>query len=1188
FGDAVTNIGSYAFYKCDLAGRLVIPDSVRNVGEFAFYECNDVTGLTLSGAMTEINTCAFFGFDACRGTLVVPGAVTNIGLQAFTRCGMDSLVLGANVERIGGAAFAACPNLAGTLTIPNAVRSIDKWAFLGCDRLTGTLAIPDSVEEIGERAFMSCGGLEGLSLGNSVTNVGEYAFYECFELTGTLKLSESLQTIGDYAFARCFRLTGELVIPDAVRTIGEGAFGMCVSLSVLDLGTGVTDIGDIAFYECLSLIGTLVIPDSVKDIGYSAFAACEKISGLSLGNSVTNIGVAAFSALGKLVGTLDIPDSVANIGHLAFSGSCLSEVSMPSTGVRIGDFVFVSSMHLATVHYRGGYPDDSEGGMGNLYWLCDNVTSTVTHENVAAWDAPRAGGVEGGSIEAGAATWKGRPIRCADHHFIGVSGDWHFEDAGKAVITNAAGWKFAVRDFGGGTLGVTNCVATPAATSPLDFSGAVEDGYAIVSIGNNSPSPGTEIFHNGQSLRVGRIAFPTTLTNIGDRAFQNCSNLVGRVDIPDAVTYVGYCAFADCPIAFLRLGEGVVTIGNFAFSRCALTGTLYLPDSVKYLNRFVFEHTQITEISMPSTGVAIDDCAFTSQPQLRAVIFRGGYPASVSGTDMYWGTSDVTSYVTSASVADWNANIHPPTPGTIEAHNETWQGRPIRCHNTWRFEGAGHSVITNATGWKFAVTDTGSGFLQITECIATPGVPSALDLSGPIEGGCTILHIGEGRRLFDDDQRFRVTSLALPTTVTNIDNAAFLSCFDLAGTIDIPGSVKTIGELAFGDVILATRLKLGEGVTDIGDGAFAYCASLSGTLTIPDTVKTIGAAAFANCFLLGALDLGGGVANIDDGAFFHCYGLAGTLAIPNTVTNIGEEAFSHCFTLGGLTLGNSVTNIGPYAFYGCTGLSGTLDFPDSVRIIENYAFHNCNSLGGLTFGSGVAAIGSGAFGLCTRIEGTLALPGGLLFIGIDAFADTRAKRIIVKSAPRIGQNAFHTASPNLKAVYFDNYAPFLQAKKLYDPHGNVTTYVSSDPTYLPLWNADPDVTGGPIENGKAIWLTRPIRCGAYDTETGEATYTVSEWITIGDFAAADDIELTWIGGQVDFDNPVYAIHVYDTLALPGPAPRVFTGDEPGVTTGSLFAIPHPTHWMILPKTAVGPGDAKFFRLRATGTKTVNE
>ncbi len=197
---------------------------------------------------------AFWDHQGLAGSLTIPNSVKTIGKNAFWNCqGLTgSLTIPNSVRSIGEYAFYHCSGLTGSLTIPESVTSIAKDAFSGCSGFTGSLTIPNSVMEIKEGAFAGCRGFTGpLTIPGSVTSIGDYAFQNCWSFTGPLTIGSSVKTIGEYAFYHCSGLTGSLTIPESVTSIGKGAFYGCSGFTdPLTIGSSVQTIGEAAFRLC--------------------------------------------------------------------------------------------------------------------------------------------------------------------------------------------------------------------------------------------------------------------------------------------------------------------------------------------------------------------------------------------------------------------------------------------------------------------------------------------------------------------------------------------------------------------------------------------------------------------------------------------------------------------------------------------------------------------------------------------------------------------------------------------------------------------------------------------------------------------------------------------------------------------------------------------------------------------------
>ena len=79
----------------------------------------------------------------------------------------------------------------------------------------------------------------------------------------------------------------------------------------------------------------------------------------------------------------------------------------------------------------------------------------------------------------------------------------------------------------------------------------------------------------------GDVMIPEGVSEIGDRAFQGCKDLVS-VTIPKGVMSIGYGAFDGCSgLTSVAISEGVTSIGNRAFSNCGQLEQIVLPASLE-------------------------------------------------------------------------------------------------------------------------------------------------------------------------------------------------------------------------------------------------------------------------------------------------------------------------------------------------------------------------------------------------------------------------------------------------------------------------------------------------------------------------------------------------------------------------------------------------------------------------------
>ena len=196
-------------------------------------------------------------------SVTIPESVTSIGKYAFARCSsLTSLKLGENIKTIGDHAFYYCIKLE-SVTIPQSVTFMGDRAFTGCAQLN-SLTINDAAISIGDWTFDECYKLTTLSLGEKIKTIGDYAFYDC-RILNNVTIPQSVTSIGDHAFGACYGMDS-FTIKDATTSIGKYAFSDCQSLTTLSLGENITTIDDDAFRSCYNL-ECIMLPAGLASFG---------------------------------------------------------------------------------------------------------------------------------------------------------------------------------------------------------------------------------------------------------------------------------------------------------------------------------------------------------------------------------------------------------------------------------------------------------------------------------------------------------------------------------------------------------------------------------------------------------------------------------------------------------------------------------------------------------------------------------------------------------------------------------------------------------------------------------------------------------------------------------------------------------------------------------------------------------
>lgn len=154
--------------------------------------------------------------------VIINEGVTDIGKHAFLSFSkLQDVKIASTVEIIDVAAFEECKALA-EITLPKGLKEFGEEAFFGCSSLT-SISIPEKVTYLPDYIFQSCSSLKNIDLGN-VRKFGKQVFQYCgFE---------------------------KFVIPDGVKTLSENMFFSCRNMKTIDIPACVDTIESGAFYYC--------------------------------------------------------------------------------------------------------------------------------------------------------------------------------------------------------------------------------------------------------------------------------------------------------------------------------------------------------------------------------------------------------------------------------------------------------------------------------------------------------------------------------------------------------------------------------------------------------------------------------------------------------------------------------------------------------------------------------------------------------------------------------------------------------------------------------------------------------------------------------------------------------------------------------------------------------------------------
>ena len=157
---------------------------------------------------------------------------------------VENVVINEGVTDIGKHAFLSFSKLKD-VKIASTVEIIDVAAFEECTSLT-EIILPEGLKEFGEEAFFGCSSLTSISIPEKVTYLPGYIFQSCKSLKN-IDLG-NVRKFGKQVFQYCgFE---KFVIPDGVKTLSENMFFSCRNMKTIDIPACVDTIESGAFYYC--------------------------------------------------------------------------------------------------------------------------------------------------------------------------------------------------------------------------------------------------------------------------------------------------------------------------------------------------------------------------------------------------------------------------------------------------------------------------------------------------------------------------------------------------------------------------------------------------------------------------------------------------------------------------------------------------------------------------------------------------------------------------------------------------------------------------------------------------------------------------------------------------------------------------------------------------------------------------
>ena len=585
--EGVTEIYSCAFERCGKLTSVTLSEGVTAIGGGAF-SYSAVTTVSLPASLTTISRGAFNNADALEnvyyaGTKAdwsnVQVGEQNVSLQSLIiHCQDGNITPQPMTGNIGAEEDEVTYILTvdGTLTVSGAGRWTS-WAFMNNKKIK-TAVLESGVTEIGWGAFDWCENLTGIVIPNTVTEIMFEAFYGCKSLE-TVTIPASVTELGNEVFDACSALQsitfgGTLAEWQALteetdnRKLADISI-YCSDGSIEQKWTGTC--GENLTWELKNGVMTISGTGPMDNYSWDAdhWENKEEIRSVVIEEGVTSVGELAFYTCP--VASVSLPDSLTEIGSCAFYVCDLESVIIPKNVETIGTWAFSANSDLTAIQVAEGNANFSsyDGALYNkdqtVLLMCPAGKKSVSLPNTVV-------NIDGAFQ--------------ACHNLISVVLPEGITGIGSSTFNN-------LNDLTGITIPASvtvieyNAFGNCPSLTDITYAGT-KAAWAQINIGAaNDPLYGEACtvhctdgdIHNEKTMEWRKENGVLTITGTGP--MDNYELQAGR-QAP--------WRFESSDVTEIQIGQGMTSIGNYAFRYMMTLTKITIPDTVKYVGQFAFDN----------------------------------------------------------------------------------------------------------------------------------------------------------------------------------------------------------------------------------------------------------------------------------------------------------------------------------------------------------------------------------------------------------------------------------------------------------------------------------------------------------------------------------------------------------------------------------------------------------------------
>lgn len=438
-----------------------------------------------------------------------------------------------------------------------------------------------------EGPFSYCTALKSIDIPKNVMTIKTSAFYG----SAIEKVNFAEDAVIDILEPTEYYVTNSL---GGIQPVTGGMFQGCNNLETIDIPESVLMISDFAFkgsgikrleipetvkfisaeglfYGCSNL-EYVSVPSALKTIPAQMFYGCSNLTDFDFAGGYTSIGKNAFYGCSSLK-TINL-EGVKEIGNSAFYNTGLVSVKIPDGMTEIPHRLFEGCTYLKEIDFNQA---EVLGNRAFAYCALESVTlADPIKEDNGAFELCE-------SLKEIVITTQN----------IKFDYDFTIPAIEKIVI-------------GKDVLSVTS---TYYQVLPSDFNNFVfEEGSRLEEFGLCS------------GLNITTIELPESVRRLSDYAFENCKNLTDIDDLLKGIEEIGDFAFAGSGVRSVNFPEGLLIIGESAFSGCEELRSFSMPSTLTNIGSRAFSDCKrLMTSTLNGSDLTINGNIFASSPFISSI-----------------------------------------------------------------------------------------------------------------------------------------------------------------------------------------------------------------------------------------------------------------------------------------------------------------------------------------------------------------------------------------------------------------------------------------------------------------------------------------------------------------------------------------------------------------------------------------